>query len=190
MIIRLLRDVRVRAALGLGAALAVGVTGTYASWTDSVPVSGISMTTGKLDLKINGQDSLATYAGLTMSNMVPGNSAAAVLTVSNSGTIPLTYFATATASGTLGSALAVKVTGDSSTSGSAPTASCAGQALSGSGSTFTGGLVGSSSAPRSLAGSASETLCIQATLPAAADNSLQGQSTSVTLTFTAAQVTS
>lgn len=190
MIIRLLRDVRVRAALALGAVLAVGVTGTYASWTDSVPVSGISMSTGKLDLKVNGQDSLSTYAGLSMSNMVPGNSAAAVLTVSNSGTVPLTYFATATASGTLGPALAVKVTGDATTATPGSTATCAGQALSGSGTTFTGALVGSSSAPRSLAGSTSETLCIQATLPATADNSLQGQTTSVTLTFTASQVTS
>jgi len=190
MIIRLLRDTRVRAGLALGAVLAIGVTGTYASWTDSVPVSGTTITTGTLDLKVNGADSLPSYTALNISGMVPGNSTASVVTVKNAGTIPLTYYATATAGGTLGPALAVKVTGDSATSGSGTAVTCAGQALSGSGSSFTGGLVGSSAAPRSLAVGATETLCVQATLPATADNSLQGQSTSVTITFNASQVVS
>ena len=190
MIIRLLRDARVRAGLALGAVLAVGVTGTYASWTDSVPVSGVSITTGALDLKVNGADSLPSYTALTLASMVPGNSTAAVLTVKNAGTIPLTYFATSTASGTLGPALIVKVTTDSATATTSSGAVCSGTALSGSGTSFGANLVGSSTAPRSLAVGASETLCIQATLPATADNSLQGQSTSVTLGFSAVQVVS
>lgn len=190
MIISKLRDTRIRAALALGAVLAVGVTGTYASWTDSVPVSGITITAGTLDLTVDGQDTEPTYTKLNMTDMVPGNSTAAVLKVKNAGTIPLTYYVDSTASGTLSPALAVKVTNDSTTSGSSPSVTCGGPPINGSGTSFGSSLLGSSSAPLSLAVGAIDSVCIQATLPSDADNNLQGQSTTVTLTFNASQVTS
>lgn len=185
------RSVRARAALGLGAVLLVGVHGTYALWSDEVPVSGATISSGVLDLKVNTLDSVTTYTDLSLSGMVPGNTVAGVLTVRNAGTIPLTYHATAAASNAdgkgLGAALVVKVTGDPAVTGTAPGRTCAGTALAQTGTTFAGNLVGAPATPRSLVVGASETLCVQATLPSTAASSLQGATTNVSLTFTASQ---
>lgn len=183
---------RVRAAVALGAVLAIATTGTYAYWTDSVPVSGVTITTGTLDLKVNNADSTTTYDALSLSNMMPGNTTAGVLTVRNAGTVPLTYYANAAASNGdgkgLGAALVVKVTGDGSVSGSGSSRTCAGSALSNTGTAFGTSLVGTSAQPRQLAVGASETLCVQAALPASAASSLQGATTNVSFTFNASQV--
>ena len=82
---RVLCSARVRAALSLGVVLGLGVTGTYAYWTDGVTIAGTSLTAGSIDLKVNGSDTVTGYTSLNISAMVPGNSTAAVLTVSNSG---------------------------------------------------------------------------------------------------------
>ena len=182
------RSIRIRAALALGVVACVGVTGTYAYWTDTAPVSGVTISTGTLDLKINSADSLPSYTALNVSNMVPGNSSAAVLTVRNAGTAALTYYADSTASGTLGSAFTVKVTADTATGGSGASKTCPGTALTNSGSSFGNNLIGSSANPRGLAASASESLCVQVTLPNGAASSLQGSSSNITLTFNAEQV--
>ena len=181
---------RIRAGLALGVVGLLCVTGTYAYWTDTVPVSGTTISAGTLDLKVNGQDSLPSYTDLSLTSMVPGESTAAVLTVKNSGTVDLTYYATSTASSDLGSALSVKVTADSSTGGTARVKTCPGTALTTSGSSFGGNLVGTESNPRKLSSGSTETLCVQASLPASAPSSLQGATSNVTLTFKASQVTS
>jgi predicted ribosomally synthesized peptide with SipW-like signal peptide len=180
--------VPVRAALALGTVLCVGVTGTLAYWSDEVQVSGTEISTGTLDLTVNGADPFTAFTTLSLTNMVPGNTTAGVLTVRNAGTVPLKYYADAAAGGTLGSALTVKVSGDAATTGSAPTKTCAGSALAGTGSGFTSNLVGTNANQRSLAVGASETLCIQATLPTTAPSALQTQTTNVTLTFNSTQV--
>ena len=185
---RPLRAVRIRAALALGTVLCVGTTATLAYWSDSVPIEGVRIETGILDLKINGSDKLTNYTALSLSGMVPGNSTAAVLTVRNAGSVPLDYHADASAGGALGSALAVKVTGDSSVTGSGSSRTCAGSRLDGTGTAFVDDLVGSESAPRRLAPDSSETLCVQARLPADAASSLQGARTNVSFTFNAKQV--
>lgn len=183
------RWVRLRAALALGAVCCLGVAGTFAYWTDSVPVSGTTITTGTLDLKVNGSDSLPSYTGLSITDMVPGNSTAAVFTVRNAGTVALTYYATSTASTNLGSSLVVKVTGAASTGGSGNAKTCSGSTLPNSGSSFGSSLVGTKSDPRSLSAGSSETVCVQATLPATAPSSLQGLTSNVTVAFEASQVT-
>ena len=73
------------------------------------------------------------------------------------------------------------MTGAASTSGSAP-ATCPGGVLAGTGSSLVGSLV---STGRTLAPGASETLCVEVTLPATAPSSLQAASTTATLTFSA-----
>ncbi|MDX6325890.1 MAG: hypothetical protein QOK15_2244 [Nocardioidaceae bacterium] len=177
-----------RLLLSLGMVVGVGATGTFAAWTDSVTVSGTSISTGTIDLKVNGGDSVAGYAAMNISNMVPGNTTAGVLTVSNSGTAPLKYYVDALASNGdgkgLGAALTAKVTGDATVTGSAPSATCAGAALSPSGGSFGSNLLGSTASPRLLAAGASEKLCIQATLPSSATSALQGATTNITFTFT------
>ena len=185
------RSVRARAALGLGAVLLVGVNGSYALWSDTVPVSGVTISSGTLDLKVNTLDAVPAYTDLNLTGMVPGNTVAGILTVRNAGTIPLTYYATAAATNAdgkgLGTALVVKVTGDAAVTGTVPARTCAGTALATTGTAFAGNLVGTPAAQRSLAVGGSETLCVQATLPTTAASSLLGATTTVALTFTASQ---
>ena len=177
----------VRYLLSAGTVVGLSVTGTLAVWSDSVTVTGATFSTGTIDLQVNNLDTVTGYTTMNLSNMVPGNSTAGVLTVKNNGTAPLKYSVDATASNAdlkgLGAALVVKVTGDAATSGSSPSVTCAGTALSNTGTTFAANLV-SSTTPRQLNAGASETLCIQATLPGAAANSLQAASTNVGFTFT------
>lgn len=188
---RHLGSTRVRAALALGAVLAAGVSGTYALWSDTVPVTGVTISSGVLDLKVNTLDSVPAYTDLNLTGMVPGNTVAGILTVRNAGTIPLTYYATAAATNAdgkgLGAALVVKVTADSAVTGTAPARTCAGASLPTTGTTFAGNLVGVPATQRALAVGASETLCIQATLPTTAVSTLQGATTNVTLAFNASQ---
>ena len=95
--------------------------------------------------------------------MEPGNSNAAVLTVTNSGTAPVNYYIDATTTG-IASQLSAKVTTATAVTGSAPSATCGGTTVTGSGTSFTSNLV-SSSSPLTLTGGATQKLCIQAKLP-------------------------
>lgn len=174
---------RLRAAIGLGVVLGAGVVSTHAFWTDAVTVTGASFSTGAIDLQVNGQDSGVDLTSINLSGMVPGNSTAAVLTVSNVGTTKLKYTATSTATNdgkNLAAALVVKITGDTATTGSAPGKTCAGTALTGAGTSLSGSVV---STGRLLNVGASERLCVQVTLPATAASSLQSATTNATLTF-------
>ncbi|MCW2787223.1 MAG: hypothetical protein JWP74_3740 [Marmoricola sp.] len=166
--------------------LSVGVVGTHAYWTDAVTVVGASFSTGFIDLKVNNVDANVDLTSISLAAMVPGTTTAAVLTVKNAGTAPLKYTAASTATNADGKALAaalvVKVTGDAATTGSAPVKTCAGTALAGTGTTLSGAVV---STGRLLSADASETLCIQVTLPATAPSALQSATTSATLTFSA-----
>ncbi|MGO4256983.1 TasA family protein [Marmoricola sp. RAF53] len=176
--------VRLRAALGLGVLLGTGTISTHAFWTDAVTVTGATFSAGTIDLKVNNVDSAADFSTISLSGMVPGNTAAGVLTVKNAGTAPLKYTATSAATNAdgknLAGALVVKVTADSATTGAPPSRTCAGSALAGTGTSLTGSLVGTG---RLLTAGASETLCVQVTLPATAASALQGGTTSATLTF-------
>ncbi len=183
---RELLSARVRAALGLGVVLSVGVTGTFAYWTDAVTVSGTALAAGSIELKADDSDALVGYTTLNLSTMVPGSSVAGVLTIANAGTAPLKYTATSTATngdgkGLRGS-LVVKVTGDASVTGTSPSMTCAGAALSGAQVTLDGPLLATG---RLLAAGAAETVCIEVTLDPAAASTLQGAATDVVLTFTA-----
>jgi predicted ribosomally synthesized peptide with SipW-like signal peptide len=177
-------SVRTRAVLSLGLAFAAATTGTLAYWTDEVTVDGTTLTTGTINLQVNGQESITGYAGLSISNMVPGNSTAAVVTVKNAGSAPLKYTIASTYTDSpptsVGANLAALVTTATAVTGSSPTATCGGAQIQ-TGTSFNGTLV---STPRLLAAGATEQLCLQATLSAAAPSSLQGGSTVLNLTFT------
>jgi len=174
-----------RVLLSTGLLFGIGSAGTFAHWTDQVTVTGITFTAGTIDLRVNNQDTVTGYTSLNISNMVPGNSVAAVLAVKNSGTAPLKYTATSSAtngdSKNLRGGLTVKVTGDSSASGSSPSATCSGSALSGTNNALNAGLVTTGCL---LSPGSSENLCLQVTLPSSAASALQGATTDVTLTFT------
>ena len=176
---------RVQALLALGILALPASLGTFAFWTDDVAITGTTFSTGTLDLRVNGLDTVTGYTTMNLTTMVPGNSVAGVLTVRNQGTAPLKYTAVTAATNAdaknLRGTLVVKVTGDTSVTGSSPTASCAGAALAGTSTVLNAGLV---TTGRLLAGGTEEKLCVQVTLPSGAASSLQGASTDVTLTFT------
>lgn len=182
--LRALASARVRAALGLGVVLSGFVTGTFAYWTDSATVSGTTFSSGTIDLKVNNLDAVTGYTTLTLTTMVPGNSVAGVLTIRNGGTAPLKYTALTTATDTDGKNLrgnlTVRVTGAASVTGTSPSMTCGGTTLSGSGTTLNSSLI---STARQLAAGASETLCVQVSLGAAASTALQGATTNVVFTF-------
>jgi len=186
-----LRSTRVQAALSLGVVLAAAATGTFAYWTDSATVSGTTISSGSIDLMVNNQQNDTGFTTMSLSNMVPGNSAAGVITVKNNGNSPLTYYVDGAAGNAdskgLGAAMAVKVTGDATRSGTTPNFTCSSSALANTGTAFTTNLIQSAN-PRLLAAGASETLCVQATLPAGANTSLQNATTNVSFTFNASQL--
>lgn len=180
-------SVRLRALLALGVVGVLAATGsTFAAWTDAVDISGTSVTTGTIDLKVQNLDAVSAYADLSVSNLVPGNSIAGALTIRNAGTAPLKYTATSTSTNPdgkgLASALIVKVTNAATVTGTSPAMTCGGTTVAGTGTTLGGSLV---STGRLLAAGASETLCVQVTLPTTAPSSLQGATTTVGFTFTA-----
>ncbi|TIC85512.1 hypothetical protein [Nocardioides sp. GY 10127] len=182
---RLLASRRLRAGLGLGAVAMLFVTSTQAFWTDSVVVGGATIATGTLDLQADGADSVASFSDLSLSGLVPGSSTAAVLTLENNGTVPLAWTATSSGTNTDGkgllTALEVDVTGASSVTGSGLAQTCSGSSLAGAATVLGGSLV---STKRTLAAGASETVCVEVTLPLTAALGLSGATTDVTLTFT------
>lgn len=181
------KSARLRAFLSLGVVLGIGSVGTFAYWTDSVTVSGTTFTAGTIDLKVNNLDTVTGYTSLNIANMVPGNSTAGILIIkNNSTTTPMKYAASTTATDVapnglgLGAALVVKVTNDTTTTGAAPAATCAGTAATGMNTTLNTSLT---TTGRLLAPSAIETLCVQVTLPVGANTNLQGGATNVVFTF-------
>ena len=180
-------SVRLRAFFALGVVGVLAATGgTFANWTDSAAISGTTFTAGTIDLKVNNADTVTGYTTLNLATMVPSNTVAGVLTIKNTGTAPVKYTAVSTASNAdakgLGAALVVKVTGDASVTGTSPSATCAGTALAGTATGLGGNLV---TTGRLLAGGASESVCVQVTLPGNAVSALQGATTNAGFTFTA-----
>ncbi|MCD4535091.1 SipW-dependent-type signal peptide-containing protein [Nocardioides sp. cx-169] len=188
---RALGSARVRAALSLGVVATVGITGTFAHWTDTVTVTGTVFTAGRIDLKVSGNDTITGFTALNLTTMVPGNSIAVVVPVSNTGTAPLKYTVVTTATNpdtkNLAAALVVKVTTDTAAGGTAPAKlTCPGTALAGSSTTLNSALIPTGRLLAAAPGAAaSESLCVQVTLPASVTNTnLQGGTTSIGFTFT------
>ena len=179
------RSPRVRAVLAFAVVLALATPGTYAHWTDEVQVGGTTISSGTLDLRVDGQDQVTGYTALDIAPMVPGSSTAAVLTIRNHGTAPLKLTAATSATNadgkSLGGALIVKVTGDAGVSGTAPASTCPGPELPGGATGLDGPLL---STGMLVAPEASEKVCVQLMLPANAPSALQGATTTVGITFT------
>ncbi|GAA1728647.1 TasA family protein [Aeromicrobium alkaliterrae] len=183
------RSGRVRAFLALGVALGIGATGTLAAWTDDVAISGTTFTSGSLDLRVNDQDAITAYTSLNLSNMVPGESVAAVLTVKNQGTSTLKWTATKSTTNTvtgkdLAAALDVKITSAAAISGTGRALTCGGTVIANSATTLATGSNTFIPTGRTLAASATEPICVQVTLNANASTTLQSAGTTATFTFT------
>lgn len=186
-----LRSTRVRAALALGAAASVAVTGTMAAWTDTATIGGVTIATGNVNLQVAEgtgafAENIADSTVLDISGLLPGQSTAGIVKVQNTGTGPLqtTFTSAATSTGgtggTLHNSLTVKVTADTSVTGTGTARTCAGTAIAGSGTSLNSTVVPAWSLP---GGSAPRTFCVQVTLDAGAPTTVQNASTTATLTF-------
>ncbi|WP_207837939.1 SipW-dependent-type signal peptide-containing protein [Williamsia soli] len=190
--------VRVRAILALGIVLGLGAVGTMALWSNSAGATSGDFKTGVVDLRVNGVKSytFSGATGLSMTNMLPGDSRAATLQVQNTlSTLPLIYTMTArTAAGSpaLTNFLRMAVFASSAptngTTNGLATGSCGGPQLG------TAMLQAAATVPVITAaqplGTTAETntqnLCFVVTLVPATPLSVQSQTLqSVTLTFNA-----
>jgi predicted ribosomally synthesized peptide with SipW-like signal peptide len=184
----------VRAAGAVAAATVVGVgsLGTYAFWTDAATVASGTLTSGTLDLEVDGSQGTPSYdwAALTLTDMAPGESVAAQLSVQNTGTTPFTFSATGTYGAGIQPYFHLRVVrgGTAGNSGAAypRTGTCTG----GTETFATAQLAdGATVVPTSpvVAPGGSTTVCVVASLPLAAANAAQGATGTLTLQVSAVQ---
>ncbi len=172
----------------------VGLTAvtTGALFTDQATVSGASFVTGTVDINAS-----ATSVPFTMSNMAPGDTLTAGITVQNAGTLAERYAMSIktddAASDTLAGQLLYTVKTGVTTCTTAGFGSSGTQVYSGplgssAGTKVIGdNAVGAQSGDRTLAAGASESLCMQVSLPLATGNAFQGKTANVTMTFDSEQ---
>ena len=179
----------------VGALGLVGGLGTQAYWNDQATVTGQTVTSGSLDLLVDGeQGNPSTYpwASLSMTDMAPGESKAGTVTLSNGGTTPFTVSATATASGNLDPHVTARVVlaGSATTDSTYPRQ----ETCTGGTQTFNDTLGNSGktviSSTSTMAAGATLVVCVSLTLATNAPNSMQGKSYTPVFTFTATQAAS
>ncbi len=165
-----------------GSVLAAG--GSLALFTSTPTLGGNAFTTGTVVLGLN-----PTTALLTSANMMPGDTLAGSLVVSNTGTGQLRYAMTSASTNADAKGLMNQISLTVRTLGT----SCA---VFDGASVYTGMLSaaafgnvaqGAQAGDRMLNAAANETLCFQASLPAATGNAFQGAATTTTFTFSAEQ---
>jgi hypothetical protein len=191
------RAAKIVGSLGIiGTAAAVAGIGTFGGFTDSTTPVNTTVSTGSLSIDLT-QPSVAIPASTV--GFVPGDSLTRAVNLVNDGTLGLgsvTLATTATAGSILttdtvnGLQLAVKSCPVPWTQGgttSNPTYTCSGtERLLGSGPVV-GNMPLSNLA--SLVSGATDYLTFSISLPTTADNSFQGKSAGLSLTFTATQKT-
>jgi predicted ribosomally synthesized peptide with SipW-like signal peptide len=181
----------------IGAAAAVAGMGTFGTFTDSTSVDAtVGAGTLMLDLTAPGGGAVSMSAA----NLVPGDVISRPVELVNGGDLGFANIqlnTTATASSLLdtdrtkGLQLDVFSCSDAWTAtgtGSATSYSCSGSTTSLS----TGGAVGATPLPntlKSLAGHGTDHLLLKLSLPAAADNAFQGQTSVLSIKFTGTQQT-
>ncbi len=177
----LLASGRVRAALALGVLVAPLGVNTMAYWSDTEVIRAGAVVAGDLDLKVNGGDG-PLAGGLSVSGLNPGESKAAIYTLSNASrganaAMQVTITSTSVDSGIPGTtaALSAKITNATTTDGS----TCAGPSIH-SATSFNGPLLVAT--PLELAPGTNRVVCVQAT---AASSAPRGGSAQIAMTFAA-----
>lgn len=181
----------------LAAVLAIGVlsagvrVATLAVFTKSVSVGANTFSTGTVDVSTSPASALITF-----SNMAPGDKVTSPITVTNAGTLQLRYAVSSTTTeNTLAAQLLLTIKSGVTTCTNAGFGTDGAQVYSGIlGATAGTNVVGdpaqgANTGDRTLAASANEALCFQASLPLSTGNSFQGLSTTATLAFQAEQTT-
>ncbi len=171
---------------------AFAVLGTTALFTDTQSVGSNSFTTGTIDISTSPVSALVTYSGMT-----PGDTTTQSIVVSNAGTLQLRYAIGSTATNADSKGLKDQLTLtiktiDVTTPGTPCDDFDGTQLYTGDLDSTAGKLVGDSATgadlgDRTLAASATETLCFRVTLPSGTGNAFQGATTTATFTFDAEQ---
>nr|WP_179390481.1 SipW-dependent-type signal peptide-containing protein [Psychromicrobium silvestre] len=173
--------------------LGLGAVGTLAAWQDTATTTSGTFSAGTIDLTLrqasSGTDGAVgvgqsfAFTDFTGSGMTPISAAVAKsLTVKNGATIKFGYQIAVSGSGTLvtdSTGLDIKIFAS---------ATCDPTMVSNSGAIYSGKIGGAATASRTLVPAATDPLCVLAWLDTAAANTLQGQSGTITLSFTATQV--
>ena len=169
-------------ALLAGSVVAVG--GSLAIFTSAPTLGGNAFTSGTIILGLNPATTLLTSAA-----MMPGDTIAAPLIVSNTGTGQLRYAVTSSSTNADGKGLMNQISLTIKTIGTSCVAFDGMSLYSGalSAAAFGDPAQGAQAGDRVLDPAASETLCFQANLPAATGNAFQGATTTTTFTFSAEQ---
>jgi hypothetical protein len=156
-------------------------------WTDTATVGGNTFTAGTIDISTT-----PTSAVIGLSPMMPGDTVNGTLTVNNAGTAQLRYALSSSSTNADAKALRDGITltvrlrdvaADACTDFDGTSLYTGTLAAAAFGSSATGAQAGD----RTLAGAATEKLCLRATLPITAANSYQGGTTTTTFTFDAEQ---
>jgi predicted ribosomally synthesized peptide with SipW-like signal peptide len=190
------RQVFAVASIGVLAAVSLGsAAASFAVFTSQQTVTGNEFTVGSVTLGASPASALISF-----SSMVPGDSVTEPLTITSSGSLPLRYSATSSATNADSKGLAATLV----LTVKSGVTTCTNAGFAADGTTLYSGVLGSvppaaatklfgdsasgaQAGDRSLAASASETLCFQATLPSDTGNGLQGSTTTATFTFDAEQ---
>lgn len=159
------RRLRFGAGLALLIVLSVDRT-TLATWSGSAVLPGTSMTTGRLDVNVNGQDAPSAFAALTTATLVPGGSVAGVMTVRNAGNVPLGFTVAVTGTNADGKGLAAALVRTFTTATTSDGTTCGGSTLG---------------ATTSLAVGASTPVCVQLALSSSAPVTLAGATSNLTV---------
>ncbi|MFJ6094912.1 SipW-dependent-type signal peptide-containing protein [Williamsia muralis] len=179
---------KIRAILSLGMALGLGAVGTLAAWSDTASATSGAFVIGSVDMKVNGGDSYA-FTTLGMTGMTPGSSKAAMLTVSNTGSLAVTYLAKASSPGILAPYLRVSVHAGGSATNTSTTGTCSSTTVVGTTATPTSAGATIVSA-RPLAGTpaggtvATDSLCVLVSLVNTTPITMENKSSVLTLAFT------
>lgn len=175
-----------------GLASVTGV-GTYALWNDRGRIEASSLTSGRLDLRLDpgtgAVDDVTAWSGLQLTDIAPGESKAAVVTVRNDGDVPFALSATASAAGAeLAPAVTLRVVAEAAAS---VDTTYPRQERCGAGTVVFSGTLTTSTTTLPAAGvlpaRTAVGLCFEATLSADAGNTLQGRSWTPTFVLTATQ---
>lgn len=181
------RSLQIKALLSLGLLAGFGSVSTLAAWTGgATATSTIGAGTVAIEvLDANGAPLAQGKLELPVGDWYPGRSEAAMVTVRNTGTLAAPFAIsraiTEESAGSLGAAMAVQVT-NGSVIGTPGGASCDGDVLLTKAATKS---LGDRQLQPAPAVDSEMALCVEYSLPLGAANALQGQSTTITLTFTA-----
>ena len=187
---------RARPLLALAAvALAITSLGagvfSMAYFTSSASVDANTFTTGTIVITTSPTTALVTF-----SNMMPGDTVTAPLTVNNDGSAQLRYAATAASTDVDGKHLRTQLmltvksgvtTCTNAGFGSSGTVIRTSVALGATTTVFGDVATGAQTGDRNLNGSSNEVLCFQVNLPGATGNAYQASTTTTTFTFDAEQ---